>query len=109
MQSLNNQNQQNQQLGSTGGSTPPPSSQQQQPHPPPPPPPPLPLATTQSGMAHECQGCLAPIHDRYYLLVMERAWHLNCLRCAACKLSLDSQHSCFAKDGFIYCKDDYFK
>lgn len=56
-----------------------------------------------------CQGCLNLIHDRYYLLVMDKAWHLQCLRCVDCKLSLDSQQSCFAKDGLIYCKDDYFK
>jgi hypothetical protein len=57
----------------------------------------------------ECQGCFGLIQDRYFLQVMDRAWHLNCLRCVDCKLSLDTQQSCFAKDGFIYCKDDYFK
>ncbi len=57
----------------------------------------------------ECSGCMCLIQDRYYLLVMERAWHLNCLCCFDCKQSLDSQQSCFAKDGIIYCKDDYFK
>ncbi len=57
----------------------------------------------------ECQACMQQINDRYYLQVMDKTWHLNCLRCIDCKLSLDSQQSCFAKDGLIFCKDDYFK
>lgn len=57
----------------------------------------------------QCQGCLSYIQDRYYLQVMDKAWHLNCLRCVECKTSLDSQQTCFARDGLIYCKDDYFK
>jgi hypothetical protein len=67
--------------------------------------------TTASAVppVEQCQGCLGVIHDRYYLQVMDKAWHLNCLRCAECKSSLDSQQSCFAKDGLIYCKEDYFK
>ena len=63
----------------------------------------------QQSMSPECHGCFCYIQDRYYLLVMDRPWHIQCLRCADCKLSLDSQQSCFAKDGLIYCKDDYFK
>ncbi|CAF0859419.1 unnamed protein product [Brachionus calyciflorus] len=58
---------------------------------------------------HQCQQCLQLIQDRYYLQVMDKTWHLNCLRCVDCKLSLDSQQTCFAKDGLIYCKDDYYK
>ncbi|RNA43173.1 LIM homeobox Lhx2 isoform X2, partial [Brachionus plicatilis] len=58
---------------------------------------------------HQCQQCMQFIQDRYYLQVMDKTWHLNCLRCADCKLSLDSQQTCFAKDGLIYCKDDYYK
>ena len=65
--------------------------------------------TQSSAIMRECQGCMCFIQDRYYLQVMEKAWHLNCLRCADCKFSLDSQQSCFSKDGFIYCKEDYFK
>lgn len=56
-----------------------------------------------------CHGCYALIQDRFYLLVMDKPWHVHCLRCCECKSALDSQQSCFAKDGLIYCKDDYFK
>jgi hypothetical protein len=57
----------------------------------------------------ECNGCHRFINERYYLLVMDQAWHIECLRCNACKSCLDTQMSCFNKDGLIYCKDDYFK
>ena len=60
-------------------------------------------------MLLECNGCHRYIQERYYLLVMDRAWHMECLRCNACKSCLDTQMSCFIKDGLIYCKDDYFK
>ena len=68
-----------------------------------------PLVNSVNNLMPECQGCLCLIQDRYYLQVMEKAWHLNCLRCAECKFSLDSQQSCFSKDGVIYCKEDYYK
>ena len=87
------QAQQQQQLQPTNQSQLPQQQQQQQ----------------QSMSSPECHGCFCYIQDRYYLLVMDRPWHIQCLRCADCKLSLDSQQSCFAKDGLIYCKDDYFK
>ena len=56
-----------------------------------------------------CHGCYGFIQDRFYLLVMDKPSHIQCLRCRECKSALDSQQSCFAKDGFIYCKEDYFK
>lgn len=68
-----------------------------------------PFASTSQIIGPECSGCLNLINERYYLSVNDRVWHMNCLRCSDCKLCLDSQQSCFAKDGFIYCKDDYFK
>jgi hypothetical protein len=69
----------------------------------------LAMKNSSINLMPECQGCLCLIQDRYYLQVMEKAWHLSCLRCVDCKFSLDSQQSCFSKDGAIYCKEDYFK
>lgn len=66
-------------------------------------------AAATNDLLLECNGCHRYIHERYYLLVMDQAWHIECLRCNACKLCLDTQMSCFHKDGLIYCKDDYFK
>ncbi|KAH7981541.1 hypothetical protein HPB49_025236 [Dermacentor silvarum] len=56
-----------------------------------------------------CAGCGAPIADRFYLLAVERQWHTHCLRCCHCKQQLDSELTCFARDGNIYCKEDYYR
>ncbi|KAH7983608.1 hypothetical protein HPB52_013117 [Rhipicephalus sanguineus] len=56
-----------------------------------------------------CAGCGAPIADRFYLLAVERQWHTRCLRCCHCKQQLDSELTCFARDGNIYCKEDYYR
>ncbi|XP_075911770.1 uncharacterized protein LOC116938315 isoform X2 [Petromyzon marinus] len=57
----------------------------------------------------ECAGCLRPISERYYLLAVDRAWHTACLRCCDCARPLESELTCFSKDGAIYCKRDYYR
>lgn len=47
--------------------------------------------------------------DRYYLLAVDKQWHLRCLKCCECKLALESELTCFAKDGSIFCKEDYYR
>ncbi|CAH2985200.1 unnamed protein product [Chilo suppressalis] len=56
-----------------------------------------------------CAGCGARITDRYYLLALERRWHTPCLRCCECKMPLDSEQRCYARDSSIFCKNDYFR
>ncbi|XP_070532294.1 LIM/homeobox protein Lhx9-like isoform X2 [Ptychodera flava] len=56
-----------------------------------------------------CAGCEGRILDRYYLLAVDKQWHMQCLKCCECKLRLDSELTCFAKDGNIYCKEDYYR
>ncbi|KAI8517902.1 LIM/homeobox protein Lhx2 [Branchiostoma belcheri] len=56
-----------------------------------------------------CAGCGGRIVDRYYLLAVDKQWHLHCLKCCECKLRLESELTCFAKDGSIYCKQDYYR
>ncbi|XP_066503547.1 LIM/homeobox protein Lhx9 isoform X2 [Hoplias malabaricus] len=56
-----------------------------------------------------CAGCGSKISDRYYLLAVDKQWHLRCLKCCECKLALESELTCFAKDGSIYCKEDYYR
>ncbi|XP_022908388.1 LIM/homeobox protein Lhx9-like [Onthophagus taurus] len=56
-----------------------------------------------------CAGCGGRIHDRYYLLAVDRQWHAHCLKCCECKLPLDTELTCFARDGNIYCKEDYYR
>ncbi|VVC86123.1 unnamed protein product [Leptidea sinapis] len=57
----------------------------------------------------ECAGCGGKIQDRYYLLAVDRQWHAACLRCCECRLTLDSEVTCFSRDGNIYCKEDYYR
>ncbi|KAH9360569.1 hypothetical protein HPB48_012944 [Haemaphysalis longicornis] len=66
-------------------------------------------ATAAQAPAKLCAGCGAPIADRFYLLAVERQWHTRCLRCCHCKQQLDSELTCFARDGNIYCKEDYYR
>lgn len=56
-----------------------------------------------------CAGCGGKISDRYYLLAVDKQWHLRCLKCCECKQHLESELTCFAKDGSIYCKEDYYR
>ncbi|KAJ7986234.1 hypothetical protein DPEC_G00337840 [Dallia pectoralis] len=56
-----------------------------------------------------CAGCGGQISDRYYLLAVDKQWHLRCLKCCECKQHLESELTCFAKDGSIYCKEDYYR
>ncbi|XP_018327256.1 LIM/homeobox protein Lhx9-like [Agrilus planipennis] len=56
-----------------------------------------------------CAACRDRIHDRYYLLAVDRQWHAHCLKCSECKLPLDSEVTCFAREGNIYCKEDYYR
>lgn len=56
-----------------------------------------------------CFGCGSCINDRYYLLALDQKWHTCCLKCCICKVSLDSEVSCFTRESRIYCKEDYYK
>ncbi|XP_054713529.1 LIM/homeobox protein Lhx9-like [Uloborus diversus] len=56
-----------------------------------------------------CAGCGSGISDRYYLLAVDRQWHARCLTCCQCKVPLDSELTCFAREGHIYCKEDYYR
>ena len=56
-----------------------------------------------------CAGCGGKIVERYYLLAVDKQWHANCLKCSCCNVTLDSELTCFAKDGQIFCKEDYYR
>lgn len=38
-----------------------------------------------------CAGCGGKISDRYYLLAVDKQWHMRCLKCCECKLNLESE------------------
>ena len=64
---------------------------------------------TLENMLTICYGCQALIDDRYYLMAVDRCWHLSCLKCFDCGMSLEQERTCFARFGQIFCKDDYIK
>ncbi|KAH1003478.1 hypothetical protein HUJ04_003398 [Dendroctonus ponderosae] len=67
------------------------------------------MGASPLGEASSCAGCGGRIQDRYYLLSMNKQWHACCLKCCECKLPLDSDLTCFAREGNIYCKEDYYR
>lgn len=56
-----------------------------------------------------CASCQRPVLDRYYLTALGVAWHVACLTCQQCGRPLDSQLTCFVRDGAVYCRDDYYR
>ncbi|CAD6185375.1 unnamed protein product [Caenorhabditis auriculariae] len=54
-----------------------------------------------------CSSCDLPIQERVLLTVNGRTWHEQCLRCASCSKSLNSQPSCYYKDSNFFCKQCY--
>lgn len=54
-----------------------------------------------------CTGCDRAILERTLLTVNGRSWHEACLRCASCRTSLLSQHTCFYRNGSTLCKSCY--
>ncbi|XP_067662093.1 LIM/homeobox protein Lhx9-like [Haliotis asinina] len=69
----------------------------------------MPLNNTGDDLPGVCAGCGGRIVERYYLLAVDKQWHVSCLKCSDCKFRLDSELTCFARDGLIYCKEDYYR
>ncbi|XP_046736710.1 uncharacterized protein LOC124405664 isoform X2 [Diprion similis] len=66
-----------------------------------------PSSNPEGGLS--CGGCGREIAERWYLRAADRAWHCGCLRCCHCRLPLAAELTCFARDGNIYCKEDYYR
>ncbi|KAI4482757.1 hypothetical protein M0804_008610 [Polistes exclamans] len=70
-----------------------------------------PVGTAESNSSDStlgCGGCGREIAERWYLKAADRAWHCGCLRCGHCRMPLAGERTCFARDGNIYCKEDYY-
>ena len=52
-----------------------------------------------------CEGCGRRIQDRFLMRVGAGSWHESCLACLVCGATL--HHSCYCRDGKLYCKQDY--
>lgn len=55
----------------------------------------------------KCGSCHELILDRFILKVLERTWHAKCLQCSECHAQLNDK--CFARNGQLFCKEDFFK
>jgi len=62
---------------------------------------------TAAIMLMTCTHCNQPILDKYVLTVLEKPWHPACVRCVDCGLVLNEK--CFARDGHLFCRDDFYK
>lgn len=52
-----------------------------------------------------CGLCYQPIYDQYIMRVVDISYHERCLQCCSCSKRL--MHSCFARNGKLYCRYDY--
>ncbi|EFN78657.1 LIM/homeobox protein Lhx5 [Harpegnathos saltator] len=57
-------------------------------------------------MLLSCAGCDKPIMDQYLLNVLDRAWHVECVRCFDCRITL--QDKCFSREAKLFCRNDFF-
>uniref|UniRef100_A0A8C0G607 ISL2 protein n=1 Tax=Chelonoidis abingdonii TaxID=106734 RepID=A0A8C0G607_CHEAB len=57
-----------------------------------------------------CAGCGGKIRGPFLLHVApDTEWHMGCLRCSCCQLSLAHSPTCFLRDGRVYCRADYLR
>ncbi|XP_023169909.2 LIM homeobox transcription factor 1-beta [Drosophila hydei] len=63
------------------------------------------MAISMGPALNQCTYCCQPICDRYIMRVVDNSFHEGCLKCSACSLHL--VHSCYARDGKLYCRIDY--
>ncbi|XP_064392303.1 LIM/homeobox protein Lhx5-like isoform X2 [Halichondria panicea] len=54
-----------------------------------------------------CRGCEQPIMERYLMKVLDKSWHMHCVKCSDCQCVLSEK--CFSRDSKLYCKTDFFK
>ncbi|XP_037907489.1 LIM homeobox transcription factor 1-beta isoform X2 [Hermetia illucens] len=68
-------------------------------------PPGAPVTSIMGTLMVKCGFCYQPICDRYIMRVVNTSYHEGCLKCTACSIRL--VHSCFTRDGKLYCRLDY--
>ncbi|XP_055845557.1 LIM homeobox transcription factor 1-beta isoform X2 [Episyrphus balteatus] len=62
-------------------------------------------STLGSSVSLQCGYCCQQICDRYIMRVVDTSYHEGCLKCTTCSIHL--VHSCFIRDGKLYCRIDY--
>ncbi|CAF0894732.1 unnamed protein product [Rotaria sordida] len=56
---------------------------------------------------YDCSVCSLPICDQFVFKVNENHFHSLCLNCCECHIKLLDK--CYARDGNVYCKEDFFR
>lgn len=58
-----------------------------------------------------CAKCQHVINDRFYMQVMDRSWHDQCLRCDFCSCQLGDAYNqtLFTRDNRVLCRTDYMR
>ncbi|VDP58371.1 unnamed protein product [Schistosoma curassoni] len=54
-----------------------------------------------------CTSCHECIHDKLFLCMDNKYWHLNCLRCYKCGITLQWEKTCFVKNDMVFCREHY--
>uniref|UniRef100_A0A3Q0KBL9 Lim homeobox protein n=1 Tax=Schistosoma mansoni TaxID=6183 RepID=A0A3Q0KBL9_SCHMA len=54
-----------------------------------------------------CTSCHHCIHDKLFLCMDNKYWHLNCLRCYKCGITLQWEKTCFVKNDMVFCREHY--
>ena len=63
--------------------------------------------SSSSVAAGLCSGCGCMINDRVVLSTNERFWHVDCLRCHSCAVTLEQFNKCYVKNDNAYCSQCY--
>ena len=54
-----------------------------------------------------CAGCQEPILERFLMKVLDKSWHVQCVKCSECQCLLSEK--CFSRENKLYCRSDFFR
>ena len=54
-----------------------------------------------------CAGCDKVIQERYLHKVLDKYWHVECVKCSECHNLLSEK--CYWREGKIFCRADFFR
>ncbi|XP_065892256.1 LIM/homeobox protein Lhx5-like [Dysidea avara] len=54
-----------------------------------------------------CAGCEKVIQERYLHKVLDKYWHVECVKCSECQSLLSEK--CYWREGKLFCRADFFR
>lgn len=54
-----------------------------------------------------CAGCNKVIQERYLHKVLDKYWHVECVKCSECQSLLSEK--CYWREGKLFCRADFFR